>query len=1686
MRTLHSRLKTIARSFTNQQQQTNASKGVQAVGQSSSTAGAIPIPFPGAEALQQPQKKEQKPAQPLQAPAGLIAMPPELRDAPNSSGQVQSERNSASGADVMLTDRSSFSEISMSPMMGSIGAPNNGNNLGASTRNKGAQIIRQFKAKAQQVTSSLTEHEAREYHLKLQSILSGDQLKTAQSKQVLLRQQQRLLLLRHAMWCRSNEGSCKLTPSCGEMKRLWAHMSTCQLTNNCPYSHCSSSKYVLSHFQQCTNPKCLVCQLVRFPVEVKEKNGTLMLDTERAMEQIIAAAKLRQQKMQKQQQQAQPNLSAVDLTPGMANHQALQQQRQNMMANATGGAVGNMNINTANAFTGASGPISAIESSEVSSTPTSTTSASPEGTTATATTAIAGASSSGVAVGNLTEEDRQQVLLIQGRVQGWSIEQLSQHCKKLENWAEQMRTQMNALMNECRQLMHQANATQDQNLKSQYMAQASTKRVALKDLENTYRKCNSQYKAVQYTITSRQNGIPIPNVGVTGHQSMMGGSIGIATAQFQQQQAAVLAAQQQAQAAALKQQHLQQMQQMKLIQQQKMKSANSMKPLEMPADLQAQSSTIGSAIPFPTKIAKGGKIQATKMAVAKMSLQQPMKQEVGVKSKPGMDANAVIKAESNALDQASLQQSAESSPVASTSTPTEVPTSVLNEMSNENIEKHIDSLVKQYHATLTPAQLKKKLEGLLKGMMDHKFGWVFSSPVDPLALGIPNYFNIIRRPMDMGTIKKKLDAGIYKQLHHFAADVRLTFMNAMTYNDEDQDVYKLAKDMLHDFNQELKRIEDELEKEEKIARERENACRLCGYERMVFEPAVLYCNGECNSRIRRNCYYYCSEDNKYHCCHPCYANLPDTVKGSEGKDYEKKELTRKKNDEVNEEPWVQCDKCNKWVHQVCALFNGKIENDKKPVTNTPRSTSETTKNSGSKSKNASDGKNESNSSKGYVSNGPSSGPAGTMTTTSSGGEFLCPECLLEWRQKDPVTYKVGKSTFNAKDLMRTKLSDHLERHIQKILKEEREDEAKWTNKKPEEIPSADGLVIRQVSNIEKQLMVRDKMFNRYKDSHKYTSEHRFKSKCLCMFQEIHGVSVLLFGMYVHEFDENEADSNSRRVYISYLDSVNYFEPPHLRTKVYQELLIAYFEFVKQRGFHTAHLWACPPLKGDDYILYCHPESQKTPKSDRLRQWYVDMLIKAQKQGVVWHITNIFDDYWRNDNPACALPYFEGDYWVGLAEELIEKIDIEKPKKAKKVVTKRKASFSGTKKQSKKSSSKKRSKKRRADGSVGNKEGHNTGGCGSETEEDDDIFSDEIDRSISDPLMQKLGEVIEPMKDDFLIVKLQPYCHICNKPVIDGTMWLDENMTTECCLNPKVVQHALCDGCYKQVRKNKEENGSNSSKDALKKLVAKEFKLPEKCTDPDENNDSEFFDTRQAFLSLCQGNHYQFDELRRAKHSSMMALYHIGNPNPNAYVYECNKCTKDIVSGNRWHCNTCPDFDVCDTCYSKEKHDHILECIPTSSAGETAEKQRKLREQRAKNIRLHMQLLVHASNCTSGTCASSNCEKMKELMRHGAVCKQRATGGCTICRRVWALLQLHARQCRDRECRVPRCLDLREHVRKLQLQQQLMDDRRRAAVTEQYRQLQSGGKGVVPGGVPGMAPPSVTLQTGGGDENTSNL
>ena len=113
------------------------------------------------------------------------------------------------------------------------------------------------------------------------------------------------------------------------------------------------------------------------------------------------------------------------------------------------------------------------------------------------------------------------------------------------------------------------------------------------------------------------------------------------------------------------------------------------------------------------------------------------------------------------------------------------------------------------------------------------------------------------------------------------------------------------------------------------------------------------------------------------------------------------------------------------------------------------------------------------------------------------------------------------------------------------------------------------------------------------------------------------------------------------------------------------------------------------------------------------------------------------------------------------------------------------------------------------------------------------------------------------------------------------------------------------------------------------------------------------------------------------------------------------------------------------------------------------------EQRQRSIHLHMQLLVHASGCTKSDCPSNNCRKMKNLLAHGRTCKLRAKG-CSVCRRIWALLQIHARGCRAPygKCRVPRCKDLKEHMRKARLKEQ---NRRRTHYTSLIRAQQTTGR-----------------------------
>mmetsp|Transcript_10114 Transcript_10114/g.15830 ORF Transcript_10114/g.15830 Transcript_10114/m.15830 type:complete len:130 (-) Transcript_10114:575-964(-) len=97
------------------------------------------------------------------------------------------------------------------------------------------------------------------------------------------------------------------------------------------------------------------------------------------------------------------------------------------------------------------------------------------------------------------------------------------------------------------------------------------------------------------------------------------------------------------------------------------------------------------------------------------------------------------------------------------------------------------------------AQWAKKCKNMVKYLQSHKHCWIFNQPVDHVQLSIPDYPEVIKRPMDLGTVRTNLEAGLIAHPQQFHDDVLLTFENAMRYNPEENDVHIMAKELKQMF-----------------------------------------------------------------------------------------------------------------------------------------------------------------------------------------------------------------------------------------------------------------------------------------------------------------------------------------------------------------------------------------------------------------------------------------------------------------------------------------------------------------------------------------------------------------------------------------------------------------------------------------------------------------------------------------------------------------------------------------------------------------------------------------------------------------------------------------------------------------------------------------------------------------------
>ena len=84
---------------------------------------------------------------------------------------------------------------------------------------------------------------------------------------------------------------------------------------------------------------------------------------------------------------------------------------------------------------------------------------------------------------------------------------------------------------------------------------------------------------------------------------------------------------------------------------------------------------------------------------------------------------------------------------------------------------------------------------IMKSIWKHQHAWPFHFPVDTIKLGLPDYFEIIKKPMDMATIRKRLDNNYYWKAEECIQDFNQMFTNCYIYNKPGEDIVIMAKSL---------------------------------------------------------------------------------------------------------------------------------------------------------------------------------------------------------------------------------------------------------------------------------------------------------------------------------------------------------------------------------------------------------------------------------------------------------------------------------------------------------------------------------------------------------------------------------------------------------------------------------------------------------------------------------------------------------------------------------------------------------------------------------------------------------------------------------------------------------------------------------------------------------------------------
>jgi hypothetical protein len=88
-----------------------------------------------------------------------------------------------------------------------------------------------------------------------------------------------------------------------------------------------------------------------------------------------------------------------------------------------------------------------------------------------------------------------------------------------------------------------------------------------------------------------------------------------------------------------------------------------------------------------------------------------------------------------------------------------------------------------------------RLKECLNQIEEDPKSYEFREPVPWKELGLTDYPEIIKKPMDLRSVRKNLSKGKYKKFEDFFRDIQLIWDNCKTYNIQGSEIYKMAEHM---------------------------------------------------------------------------------------------------------------------------------------------------------------------------------------------------------------------------------------------------------------------------------------------------------------------------------------------------------------------------------------------------------------------------------------------------------------------------------------------------------------------------------------------------------------------------------------------------------------------------------------------------------------------------------------------------------------------------------------------------------------------------------------------------------------------------------------------------------------------------------------------------------------------------